>query len=82
VELIEPPQIKKRTTAVLPVRLLEELDKLKEELGLSRSALLTVGAVLLIARAAPVLRPGHRADSLAAVDEIVKKLLAEARKDA
>lgn len=72
--------LKKRTTVMLPVDLLAELDRLRGDLGVSRSALLAMAAACFAAQMGPVLKPTHRAKNLAAVEEVFNKLLKNARK--
>lgn len=71
--------VKHRTTVLLSMDLLAEVDRLRAVLGISRSALLAIAASYFVAKAAPSIRPTRRAESLAAVEEIFRRLLEKAR---
>ena len=81
-EPAEPTALKKRTTVVLPVDLLVEIDKLRLELGLTRSSLLVLAAAFFIAQSAQMIKPARRAESLAAIRQIFDKLAKDADKSA
>jgi hypothetical protein len=78
-EPAERPTLKKCTTVLLPVGLLAEIDRLRAELGVSRSALLALAATRFVVETVPALTPVNRAESLSAIEQIFIKLLAEAR---
>lgn len=73
--------MKRRTTIMLPVDLLAELDKLRGTLGVSRSALLAMAGAAFVAHAASIIVPKKRADSLDAVEEMFTTLMKKARGD-
>lgn len=78
----ERAPLKKRTTVMLSVGLLAEIDRVRAALGVSRSALVSLAAACFTAKMTPMLKPTHRADSLAAAEELFTELLAKARKAA
>lgn len=76
----EHATVKKRTTIMLPVGLIAEIDRLRAELGMSRSACLSMAATCFLAKMASVLNPTHRAESLSSIEGIFTELMIEARK--
>lgn len=75
----ERAAIKKRTTIMLPVGLIAEIDRLRAELGISRSACLSMAATCFLAKTSSALNPTHREESLSAIEGIFTGLMKEAR---
>ncbi len=70
--------LKKRTTIILSVDLIAELDRICGELGVSRSNLFALAANCFVAQVAPMLKPTRRAESLTVIQEIFDKLMKKA----
>jgi hypothetical protein len=74
--------LRKRTTVMLPVGILAEIDKLRTELGISRSALLSMAAARFAVEMVSTLTPANRADFLSSVEQIFAELMKKARESA
>ena len=81
-EVDQRPTLKRRTTVMLPVGLLAEVDRLRADLGVSRSALLAMAAAKFVAETVPVVNPTNRAESLAVIEQAFAGLLNQARESA
>lgn len=69
---------KRKIALVLPLRILASFDEVaKWHLGIGRSAFFALGALLLLAKIAPILAPKRR---LALLNDLQEMLLAEIEK--
>lgn len=75
----EHPLVKRRTTVMFSVDLIYEIDRIRAELGVSRSAFLAMAASCFLTKTSNALKPTKREESLIAIERIFTELMIDAR---